>query len=378
MELRHVQNIDDRSDARRRIAFEIHGLLLNQHGGGELGKINQYEYKYLTRELVRLVNLGPKARLKRNKEIGFPICPKCGETRSPFASDAELDNFEDVHRKRCKIQNFTWAALHVEVRSDTLLIGPYLEYSDAVNVMESLRIGSRQVLDMAKMDLEGFVATDDSLNSWAVLYDPMPGGSGFLPQICEYWSTIVEAATEALEKKCDCDSACYSCMLHFRNQQYHEHLNRFRSVELLMDLRGELEKEHEIPAVTVSKRPSVKMSDSDAEVDFLKILQARNFPQPPQEHQYIDLGGGSGIEADYVYPDEKILIFIDGMSRRLHGDPKRRNYDRLQRSKAEMQGYKIVETSAEGLKDKTYLAHVLNRLAIFLKREDLVDEAETI
>lgn len=375
IELHHVQNIDDRSDARRRIAFEIYGLLLNQHGGGHQGKINQYDFIYLTRELIRLVNIGPKVRIKKNQELGFPICPRCGETRSPFASQTEFDRFVEIHQKYCRIPNIIWGAVHVETRSDVLKIGPYPEYADAVNVTESLRIGSRQILDMANMDVECFVAVDQSLNYWAVLYDPVPGGSGFLPQILKYWPDIINASIESLEK-CDCEKACYTCMLHFRNQQYHEYLDRNKAIELSTELRGIPQQGNEIPATSLQTRVSTRTSDSDAEVDFVRILQTNNFPLPPSDHYMIDLGGGSSIEADYAYPDNKVLIFIDGTSKQLHGDPQRRRYDKIQRAKVKMRGYNIIETTAQGLSDSTNIKVVLNELAIYLNRYDLVEEIE--
>lgn len=372
IELRHVRGIDDSSDTRRRVAFEIHGMLLNQHSGGEIGSINQLSYRYLKKELIRLVNLGPKSRIKANKGLGFPICPKCGEVRSPFASPAEIDNFNEHHKRICKVDGISWAALHVEHNSDTLSIGPYPEKIDAVNVMEAIQIGAKNILDMTNMDLEGFAAIDDYDNYWAVLFDPLPGGSGFLPQLLQYWNPIIEASIGALER-CTCNKACYSCLLHFRNQQYHDILDRNKSIELLMELIGEVEFKSEIPPVPLQKSPQIEGADSDAEENLLSILESRKFPLPTEDHVFIDLGNKSGIEADYAYMDKKIIIFIDGLSPRLHGNPVVRKRDKINRAKAEMQGYKVLEISAQGLKDSAILNSFLNRLAVYLEREDLID-----
>lgn len=372
IELKHVQTIDDRRDARRNIAFEIHGLLLNRHAGGKNGKINQLNLRYLKKETIRLVNLGPKSRIKSNKGPGFPICSKCGEVRSPFASQAEIENFNEKHKEICNVIGISWSALHAEHDSDTLMIGAYREKTEAVNIMESMQIGAKNVLDMGNMDLEGFTAIDDEDNHWAVLFDPLPGGSGFLPQFLEYWQNIIEASIEVLNR-CNCQISCYSCLRHFRNQQFHETLDRHKSIELLEDLIGSVEITEDIPPVPLQRRGEIKDTDSVSEEDFINILNSKGYPQPTEDHVPIDLGNGTVIEADFAFLDKNIIIFIDGLSYGLHGNPATRKKDRINRAKAEMQGYKVLEISAQGLNDHSMLSQFLNKLAIYLEREDLLE-----
>jgi len=305
--------------------------------------------------------------------VGFPICPKCGETRSPFASEAELEKFRESHREYCRVADIPWTALHVDIPSDVLIVGPFPELADGINVIEALRIGAQMVLDMGDSEVAGFVDTDEGGSHWAVLYDPMPGGSGFLPQICKYWKVVCERAAERLGT-CNCERACYKCLQHFRNQQHHALLDRYRTIELMSELTAQLKQEHIIPPVPAKPKPPQGKDESDAEVDLLKILQDRSFPLPPEAQFRVDLGGGSSTVADYAYPDQRILIFVDGMSENIHGSPAQQKKDKLQRAKAKMQGYRVLEMTAQALRDDTTVALFLNELAVYLEREDLVGE----
>ena len=67
----------------------------------------------------------------------------------------------------------------------------------------------------------------------ALLYDPMPGGSGLLEQACERWADVVAAALVAVEG-CPgvCQRACIDCLHTFRNAYFHWALDRHVAAEL--------------------------------------------------------------------------------------------------------------------------------------------------
>ena len=89
----------------------------------------------------------------------------------------------------------------------------------AYSVLEAMRFGAARVLDMHMDDLQilviGHVGRDDVD---AVLWDPMPGGSGLLDQLCERFAEIVSAALEVVENcPAVCGSSCIDCLQTFRN-----------------------------------------------------------------------------------------------------------------------------------------------------------------
>lgn len=208
---------------------------------------------------------------------------------------------------------------------------------------------------------------DERGASWAVLYDPMPGGAGYLPQIVHHWTAVAARAAEALEN-CphDCERACYACLLHFRNQQDHGALDRRVAVALLAESAGPLELGHAVPPVMVQAVPDAAQADSDAELDFAGICRRRGFPVPPAQQYRVELGDGGYTLADWAYPEKKVLVFIDGMSRALHGDPRQRATDRVKRAKAKLRGFQVVEMTAQELTDEGALSVRLEELAVYL------------
>lgn len=370
VELKHEQEIDDTSDARRRVAYSLHGSVLPQHMGGYEAKIGTLTLLYLRRAEVRLVNLGPMKFVGRDQpDIGFPICPACGETRNPFASDREKDTFAEFHKKFCKVDTLS-AALHVDLDSDVIEVGPFQETADAVNFAQGLRLGCRMVLDMGDSEIDAFANLHSDGQSWAAFYDPIPGGSGFLAQIVEYWPEIVAQAVTVLSN-CPtgkgCKDACYRCMKHFFNQQHHQVLDRFKAIELLQTAQDEVQHLNNLAAWKPSASElKIGETDSDVEWDFLKALEDHHFLKPDAQQYRVDFSGGSYTVADYAYLDKKVLVFIDGLSKNLHGDPRQAQKDQLNRQKARMLGYQVVEIAASAMHDEAMLALKMEELQLLL------------
>lgn len=370
VELKKISDINDNEDSRFHVGFDIYPFILGEHYGGEEGKIGKYDYRFLRNEKIRLVNTGPRGDVKTPQGFGFPICPGCGSLGSPFRKEAKMEDFEENHKKKCKIKEIEYAGFHVELRSDSLVIGPFKERANAVNLMEGIIIGSGMILDMGDSEIEGYILNDETKTSRILLMDPLPGGTGFLPQICEYWRFIAEKAVTVLES-CKCNDACYDCMKRFRNQGHHDLLNRYAAVDILNEVMMNLEKKNYIPPVHIKEQPTTEKADSKSEVDFLELLQKHNFPLPPASQFHIDLGGGKHTRADYAYPVKKILIYIDGLSYKLHGNLTQKTKDTITRAKLRKMGFSVVEISVDCLKDDEALSYKLEEIAVYLEGEEV-------
>jgi len=91
--------------------------------------------------------------------------------------------------------------------------------------------------------------------------------------------------------------------------------------------------------------------ESSAEERFLSMLVESGFPLPDSDQYKINLGGSSYTVADYAHIDAKVAIYIDGLSRNLHGDPGNKVKDRRLRAVLVEKGWKPLVISSEGLKD---------------------------
>src|SRR5436189_64315 len=83
---------------------------------------------------------------------------------------------------------------------DVLSLPACADQRTAYSVLEALRFAAARVLDMHLEDLQilviGYVDRDEVD---ALLWDPMPGGSGLLDQICERFEEITQVAREVVE-----------------------------------------------------------------------------------------------------------------------------------------------------------------------------------
>jgi hypothetical protein len=161
-------------------------------------------------------------------------------------------------------------------------------------------------------------------------------------------------------------------MKSYSNQPYHELLDRHRAVELLAKLSTKVKESFEIPMVVIRRQNEEWKTDSNAEQEFLSILEKYGFPNPTDLQYKIDLMNGEYTFADFAYNDElpskTVLIFVDGLSKKIHGNPEAQLKDKLKRVKLRMKGYNVIETSARGLKDETNLIAFLQELNLYLDK----------
>lgn len=282
-----------------------------------------------------------------------------------MSSESEHKNFIENHMKRCFVRDpkVFWSALHTDIESDLLIFDSFIELSQAANFFEAVKSGAIEILDMRDGDIDGAIEAMNNDTFRVVLYDSLPGGSGFLSLFLTYYKKIIEQAIKKLSK-CDCEDACYKCLLTYQNQQYHEVLDRNLAIDLIRNLNVDISKISNIPA-NLKQVNNKKDTDSDAEDRFLKILKDNFFPEPTKQYA-VDLGNNQSTVADFAYTDKKLLIFIDGLSRNIHGNPIQAERDKLQRKKAEFKGYKILEISAQALKDEEMMKGYMEMIGVYI------------
>jgi len=202
----------------------------------------------------------------------------------------------------------------------------------------------------------------------------VPGGSGFLPQIARHWEMICERAAQVIAG-CPgaCDTACYGCLKHYRNQQHHPLLDRAIAIEVLTALTGTMGEQHPIPATTGVAGGPVAEPESPKEEQFAQILRERKFPEPPAAQYSVELGDGDITIPDFAWPEERIAVYIDGMSEAIHGNRQQQMKDTIIRAKLQGLGWRVVAIPASALDDDQALAGHLATLAVHLERWELIE-----
>lgn len=252
--------------------------------------------------------------------------------------------------------------------ADALVLPDCTSKEVAYSVMEALRQGAAGVLDMEVSDLQVQVLGKPGAENFdAVLYDPMPGGSGLLEQLLEHWPSVIQH-TLALVEDCPsaCETSCIDCLQNFRNSFYHEQLNRHVALEHLMAWGDALTLSHEIPAV-LPDETQTKKPGNPPEQQLVAMLKAAGLGSFETEHP-IQLSGGIVTRPDVYFhaPNDQfegVCVYLDGMSEHLHGNAQTAAQDRQIRDELLNTDYEVVAIQYQELYDKTVMRTHMRRIA---------------
>ena len=226
----------------------------------------------------------------------------------------------------------------------------------------------------------------------AVLWDPMPGGSGLLQQLLANFPRVTEAAVE-LARSCPsaCAHSCVDCLQTFRNGFYHAHLDRHVALEKLEVWGSTLREEHGIPSThpAATNPPSDQQPVNDGEIKLKRLLEAAGFLAGRFQQQVrfkkplvLDHLIGS-TTPDVFYsgdtddPDDKgLCVYLDGLSSALHGDPATASRDHEIRAWLRNNGYQVVEISRVDLDDRNAMVRQFKRIARYLEGRSLAESVE--
>lgn len=376
VDLAHQSQISDDEDYRFQMAVAVHGVERDGHRGGRAFQWGEQDALLRQGVELRLVNVGSSSAIGDGSGLGYPVCTVCGQSVSPLSSERQQREFAKSHLERCG-RPVDRIGFHADVTADVLSLPDLPEPTTAYSVLEALRFGAAGVLDMHLDDLQILVAGQvDRSQVNALLWDPMPGGSGLLDQLVERFGEVIEAA-EAVVNGCasNCDHSCIDCLQTFRNGYYHKHLNRKTALECLRQWGRELSSSHPIPAPTPAGKEPTAQPVNEAERRLRHLLAAAGFAEGVRGEQ-IDLGPGLGTTTpDVIYrghsgmPD--VCVYLDGLSAHLHGDPRTAEQDREIRYWLRQQGHEVVEITVTDLDDVGAMSRHFGRLAMYLGADEV-------
>jgi len=359
VELRHSSHIKDEEDYRFQLSVALYGEERGRHGQGVAYDWGGRDIQFRQSVHLRLVNVGPD-RLVQGGELGYPICGVCGQSASPLSSDRQLDHFAEQHEDRCNWRGDR-LGLYADIVVDALSFPDCADREEGYSLAEAVRAGMAQVLEMERDDdAEVLVIGQSGLETvHAVLFDPMPGGSGLLEQATDRWDEVIQAAREIVEE-CPgaCERSCVDCLRTYRNAYYHRHLDRRRAVEAIVARGSELEVAHDIPErIPKQSGDEEEPGVNVAEQRLRRMLKRAGFPEP-EWHRRIDLGRAQGwTEPDCFWPGEHeyepgICLYLDGLSEHIHGNPETAQKDRRIREELRSRHYDVLEVAASDLDDR--------------------------
>jgi len=390
VDLLHQSQISDEEETRFQMPVSVYGREKGRHNGGMAYTWGEKQLTIRRGLHLRMVNVGSTPVIEQRQQFGYPICSVCGQSVSPLASDRQIEHFLEGHQERCG-RRPEMLGFFADVVADCLALPACSSRTEAYSLLEAIRMGATQVLDMHLEDLQilviGHVDRDEVDG---LLWDPMPGGSGLLDQIRDNFAQVAAAAT-GITSGCPslCEHSCIDCLQTFRNGYYHKHLDRHVALALLNDWGDALQPQHEMP----STQPATHSHDlaaqpvNDGETKLKHLLEAAGFTSGQFQQQIrfgepIVLDHQIGSTTPDVYfagdpddPDDKgVCIYLDGMSASLHGDPATAARDREIRSWLRNNGYQVIEITYVELDDREAMARSFRKLARYLSGRELADQ----
>jgi hypothetical protein len=284
---------------------------------------------------------------------------------------AETAQFLKIHKERCG-RDVARLALSVQAEVDMLQFHSVADETDGINIGEALRTAATRLLDMGQDDLQLLIVQKPDETHDLLIYDPMPGGSGLLEQMLARWKELITSAKELLAGCTQgCETACYACLKTFRNQFHHELLNRHKAFELIETLNHEPSGYRDITPVFEEERLEGGTPSNNPEARLLRLLHDHHFPSG-ECRKRITTSIGIPTEPDWLHESTKVAIYLDGMSRGLHGDPKTAQRDQIIRMALENDDYKVIVIQKRDLDDPQAVRLHLKNIAQAIGREDLL------
>ena len=121
-----------------------------------------------------------------------------------------------------------------------------LDRDGHLSVLYALIEGLALACDIDRKEVDGCLRSNGHGSYDYVFFDNTPGGAGYVKTLTE--DTLSDIVSRALDllKSCDCggpeaNGSCYGCLRNYRNQKYHEVLNRGVAMRYLEHIKGLME-----------------------------------------------------------------------------------------------------------------------------------------
>jgi DEAD/DEAH box helicase domain-containing protein len=259
-----------------------------------------FGFEFLGKLTFRVVNLGQDAIAGQGFRLGgrdvssagFVLCPDCGKVQSRKGSTGEEEMKHDLscrHRGKDTAPLkavFLYRELHSEAIRVLLPSSSADEDADMTSFLAALHLGLRLYFRGSIEHLKGCV--DERPVSgimlrrkYLVLYDQVPGGTGYLKQLSQKPEVFMEVLRLALKHLQDCQCAtksdhdtdgCHRCILQSRQIRNHDGLSRTTAIRLLRTILEQADQLERVDKVSdIDIHPLIR---SELEKAFLQSLRA--------------------------------------------------------------------------------------------------------
>jgi DEAD/DEAH box helicase domain-containing protein len=300
----HLARIADDSDERERRFFVRQALVdsppdaVRQAFAIERSGF-PFAFEFLNRVSFREINFGERQPDGAPMTIagiesprpGFAICPECGTLQRRRKKEEEFRNHAPYcpRRKDEELVAQQCVFLYREFDSEGIrLYLPDATFGGADERLQSfvaaLQLGLsrrfRGAVDHLRIALDIRLATgEEAPRQYLVIYDSVPGGTGYLKELMRDEHPLFEVFAAALKAmdECECNhdpdkDGCYRCVYAYRNSHDRESISRRMAQKLMREI---LDHQNQLkPVDSLSKfKPSNPLFGSELEARFVEALR---------------------------------------------------------------------------------------------------------
>lgn len=320
---RRKDRINSDEEDRLRMGYEIQaGIRFPPDGAGrstamlsdELGRLDYCPVATLWR-----INLGWASRTNR-EGVGFWLDVDRGHWERAPEDEEEQD---EVGKNRRRVIPY------VEDRRNALLFEPGTDLTaeTGASLLAALKNAIQVSYQLEDGELAAELLPEVTAPRHLLFYEASEGGAGVLRRIAGSSTAMAEVARRALElchfdpdtgedrrrpphREEDCAAACYDCLMSYRNQRFHQWLDRHSIRDLLLELA-----KVEVNPAPVGIDPAEhleklrNLSQTSLELEFLDFLVQHRLRLPTRAQV---LFAGQNCRPDFVYDDQFVAVFVDG------------------------------------------------------------------
>jgi len=293
--------IGDESDDRN-ITFYCKQMLVDVDEDNDIFKAYRMDndefsfgYEFVRKATMREINFGErdiageKLTIAGNEDVrkGFKICKYCGKIQ-PESGEAK-------HTLTCKTKNaksgngipyeeclflyreFETEALRILVPATTMDSSDVRQESFIAAFMLGMKEYFGNVDHLRACLSEVPVADSDYRKQYLVIYDSVPGGTGYLKQLMQRDNSLIEILEKALNvlENCTCKDdpqkdGCYHCLYAYRQSQNIGQISRVTAIRLLKLILSGKNNVEEIPKL--GNVPVNSLFESELERRFVEAL----------------------------------------------------------------------------------------------------------
>ena len=256
-----------------------------------------FGYEFVKKAKLREINFGESDTVGETLMVageedvrkGFKICKYCGKVQQ--------DNGKPIHTKFCKTQKFpnllneatdSYLFLYREFQTEILRLLIPATSLDATKVktesfVAAFMLGMKEYfgnVDHLRATISEVPVPDaDYRKQYLVIYDSVPGGTGYLKQLMHEERALVEILEKALVvmENCSCKDdpqkdGCYHCLYAYRQSNQIGSISRSAAVHMLKAIlsgKDNIQKIDKLGSVPVNS-----LFDSELERRFIEAINS--------------------------------------------------------------------------------------------------------